>query len=128
MDAHRSASSRRGWLAYAALLTVAVLIGEVSRGTAPDLVALASWAFTTALLVALWCYALRRPLGHERYWRAVFWIVAVATVLMLIPVLLAGGALARFTLALLLPVVPAYVAMYRYAYRSPELWRAVARG
>jgi hypothetical protein len=114
---------RYGWLAYAAALTLAVLAGELSRGMPPDLVALASWMLTAALLAALWSYALRRPLGNERYWRAVFWLVSLATVLMLVPVLMAGGTLARYTLALVVPIVPAFVAAYRYAYRSPEIWK-----
>ena len=119
-----SAPRRRlGWLFYAAALTLAVLIGEVSRGTRPDLVALASWILTAALLVALWSYALRRRLGSQGYWRAVFWIVACATVLMLVPVLMSGGDLARYTLALTVPILPAFVAAYRYAYRSPEIWQ-----
>jgi hypothetical protein len=114
---------RTGWLVYAVALTLVVLAGELSRGVRPDLIALASWLLTAALLVALWSYALRRPVGNERYWRAVFWIVSSATVLMLVPVLMAGGELARYTLALALPILPAFVAAYRYAYRSPEIWR-----
>ena len=114
---------RTAWLAYATALTAAVIVGEIARGTAPDLVALASWVLTTALLVAVWSYALRRPLGSERYWRAVFWIVLLATVLMLLPVLMSGGAIARYTVALTIPIVPAFVAAYRYAYRSPGLWQ-----
>jgi peptidoglycan/LPS O-acetylase OafA/YrhL len=113
---------RLGWLVYAAALTLAVLVGEVGRGTRPGPVALASWILTAALLVALWCYALRRRLGHEAYWRAAFWIVSFATLLMLVPVLMAGGELARYTLALTVPIVPAFVAAYLYAYRSPEIW------
>jgi hypothetical protein len=114
---------RTGWLVYAVALTLVVLAGELSRGVRPDLIALASWLLTAALLVALWSYALRRPVGNERYWRAVFWIVSSATVLMLVPVLMAGGELARYTLALALPILPAFVAAYRYAYRSPEIWQ-----
>lgn len=113
---------RWGWLAYASALTLAVIVGELGRGRAPDAVALASWALTLALLVALWGYALRRPLGSERYWRAVFWIVSLATLAMLLPVVAAGGAVARYATALTLAVVPAYVATWRYAYRSSALW------
>jgi len=115
---------RLGWLLYAAALTLAVLVGEVARDTRPDLVALASWLLTAALLAALWSYALRRRLGQEGYWRAVFWIVSFATVLMLVPVLMSGGELARYTLALTVPILPAFVAAYLYAYRSPEIWHA----
>ena len=42
---------------------------------------------------------------------------------MLLPVLMSGGALARYTAALTLPIVPAFVAAYLYAYRSPGLWQ-----
>jgi hypothetical protein len=115
-----------GWLAYAVALTFAVVAGEVSRGTMPGPVALASWILTAALLVALWSYALQRPVGSERYWRIVFWIVLGATLLMLAPVLMQGGKLALFTAALTLAVVPAYVAAYRYAYRSSDLWSSTA--
>ena len=117
------ASKRRpGWLAYALALTLAVVVGEVGRGRAPDAVALASWTLTLALLAALWGYALQRPFGPERYWRAVFWIVAVATLAMLLPVLVGGGRVAGYAAALALPVVPAYVAAWRYAYRCSALW------
>ncbi|HET7203985.1 MAG TPA: hypothetical protein VFI92_11510 [Steroidobacteraceae bacterium] len=123
-----AAKRRTVWLVYAAGLTAAVVIGEVTRGTPPDLVALTSWVLTTALLVAVWSYALRRRLGNEQYWRAVFWIVLLATVLMLLPVLMAGGTLARYALALTVPIVPAYVAAYLYAYRSPGIWRKNSAG
>ena len=117
------ASKRRpGWLAYALALTLAVVVGEVGRGRAPDAVALASWTLTLALLAALWGYALQRPFGPERYWRAVFWIVAVATLAMLLPVLVGGGRVAGYAAALTLPAVPAYVAAWRYAYRCSALW------
>lgn len=116
---------RTGWLAYAGLLTLAVLVGEwfnIERGGGPDTVTLANWLLSATLLTALWCHALQKPLGHERYWRIVFWIVLFANLLMLVPVLAEGGPIALFTAALSLLVVPAYVAAYRYAYRSPSLW------
>jgi hypothetical protein len=117
---------RRGWLAYAVALTFAVLAGEAANLTRiglPNAVTFANWALTAALLTALWAYAMNRPLGSERYWRTVFWLVLVANVLILMPVLMLGGAIAAFTAALTLAVVPAYVAAWRYAYRCPELWR-----
>lgn len=111
-----------GWLAYASLLTVAVLGGEVSRWQAPDAVAVASWVLSAALLTGVWCYALQRPLGSERYWRAVFWLLVVSTAFMLLPVLMRGGEVAVYTGVLTLLIVPAYLALYRYAYRSGGLW------
>jgi hypothetical protein len=120
MTAHRV---KPGWLAYAALLTAAVVAGEIARGQRPDSVALANWLLSAALLVALWCYALQRPLGSERYWRAVFWLVAATNALLLAPVLIGGGAVALVTTVLTLLIVPAYVAAWFYAYRSSALWR-----
>jgi hypothetical protein len=117
---------RSGWLAYAVALTFAVLAGEAANLTLmglPDAVTFANWALTAALLAALWGYALNRPLGNERYWRAVFWLVLGANVLLLVPVLMRGGAIAGYAAGLTLAVVPAYVAAWRYAYRCPELWR-----
>jgi hypothetical protein len=117
---------RIGWLAYAGLLTVAVVVGEwfnIHRGGGPDMVTLANWLLSATLLTALWCHALQRPLGAQAYWRTVFWILLFANLLMLVPVLLGGGPIALVTAVLSLLVVPAYVAAYLYAYRSPTLWR-----
>lgn len=113
---------KRGWVAYAALLTAAVIGGEFARGQRPDVVAVANWLLSAALLAALWGHALQRPLGNERYWRAVFWLVSVTSALLLVPVLMRGGAVAFVTAGLALPVVPAYVAAWTYAYRSPAVW------
>jgi hypothetical protein len=124
-DVAATRSRRIGWLVYAGLLTLAVLVGEwfnLHRGGGPDAVTLANWLLSATLLTALWCHALQRPLGTPGYWRIVFWILVVANLLMLVPVLLGGGSIALFTAALSLLVVPAYVAAYLYAYRSPALW------
>ena len=111
-----------GWIVYAALLTFGVVAGELSRGEPPDAVALANWLLSAALLVALWCHALQRPLGNERYWRTVFWVVSVTNALLLVPVLLRGGTVALVTAGLTLLILPAYVAAWRYAFRSSALW------
>ncbi len=126
MSAVASMRRRRiGWLVYAGLLTLAVVAGEwfnILRGGGPDTVTLANWLLSAALLCALWCHALQVRLGNERYWRAVFWILLFANLLMLVPVLMGGGPIALFTAALSLLVIPAYVAAFHYAYRSPTLW------
>jgi hypothetical protein len=119
------ARARIGWLVYAAVLTFAVIAGEVSNVTRTlevGAITVASWALSAALLTALWGYALQRPIGSERYWRLAFWLVLFANVVMLVPVLLAGGQVAIFTATLTLLIVPAYLAAYLYAYRSPRLW------
>jgi hypothetical protein len=116
-------------VAYAALLTFGVLAGEaanVSRAREVTALTLGNWTLSAALLTALWGYALQHRIGSERYWRAAFWLVLFANAVMLVPVLLGGGAVAMFTAALTLLIVPAYLAAYRYAYRSPDLWRIPA--
>ncbi len=129
MTKHPLSGAKTGWVAYAALLTFGVLAGEaanISRAREVTALALGNWTLSAALLTALWGYALQRRIGSERYWRAVFWLVLFANAVMLVPVLLGSGAVAVFTAALTLLIVPAYLAAYRYAYRSPDLWRGSA--
>lgn len=117
---------KTGWLVYAALLTFAVVVGELfnlQRGGGPDMIALANWLLSVTLLTALWLHALQRRLGTQGYWRIVFWILLFANLLMLVPVLMGGGPIAVATAGLSLLVVPAYVAAYLYAYRSPAVWQ-----
>ena len=125
MTTHPLSGAKTGLVAYAALLTFGVLAGEaanISRTREVTALTLGNWTLSAALLTALWGYALQRRIGSERYWRAVFWLVLFANAVMLVPVLLGGGVVAMFTAGLTLLIVPAYLAAYRYAYRSPGLW------
>jgi len=129
MTTNPLAGAKAGWVVYAALLTFAVLAGEavnVSRSREISGLTLANWVLSAALLTAVWGYALQRRIGNRSYWRAVFWLVLFANVVMLVPVLLNGGAVAAFTGALTLLIVPAYFAAYRYAYRSANVWSGVS--
>jgi hypothetical protein len=91
---------------------------------AVDLRTPANWVLSAVLLIATWGYALRRPIGARRYWGPAFWVVLLATLVALWPVLMAGSA-AIVVAGLLLPLIaPAFYAAYRYAYRSPDLWPA----
>ena len=116
---------RKGWTAYAAALTGIMVAGEalqLAAGASIDLHTLAVWIITGVLLTSLWGYALRRRIGAQYYWRAACWVVAGATLVTAIPAMLAGNE-ARFMLAVSLPLLlPAFLASYRYAYRSPEIW------
>jgi hypothetical protein len=117
--------AKAGWVAYAAVLSFGVLAGEaanLSRGGEVTALTLGNWTLSAALLTALWGYSLQRRIGSAGYWRAVFWLVLFANSVMLIPVLLGDRAVAMFTAALTLLIVPAYVAAYFYAYRSAGLW------
>ena len=116
---------KKAWTAYAALLTAAVVLGEVAnlaQGGTVDVRTFANWVVTGVLLVATWGYALQRRIGAQYYWRAACWVVLLASLVTVIPAALAGEA-ALFMVAVLLPlVVPAFVASFLYAYRSPQVW------
>jgi hypothetical protein len=118
---------KKGWFAYAAALSVVIVLGEVAnltQGGAVDLRTLANWVVTGVLLLATWGYALQRRIGREDYWRGACWVVIGANLVTAIPAMLAGAD-ARLLVILLLPLVlPAFYAAYRYAYRSPQVWRA----
>lgn len=120
---------KKAWTAYAALLTFAVVAGEASnlaQGGALDVRTFANWIVTGVLLAATWGYALQRRIGAQYYWRGACWVVLLATLVTVIPAVLAGGA-ALLMVAVLLPlVVPAFVASFLYAYRSPGLWPPAA--
>lgn len=120
---------RKIWTAYAALLTAAVVIGEVTnlvQGGTIDVRTFANWVVTGVLLLATWGYALQRRIGAQYYWRGACWVVLLASLVTVIPAALAGGG-AVIVVAVLLPlVVPAFVASFLYAYRSPQVWAAPA--
>lgn len=118
--------AKKAWLIYAGLLTVAVLIGELSnflRGEPLSWLTAANWVVTLALLTATWGYALQRPIGNARYWRRAFWILLAASALMLLRVALVSAIALVIVLGFMAVLVPAYVAVYRYAFRSSQLWR-----
>lgn len=116
---------KKAWTAYAALLTTAVVLGEVAnlaQGGTVDVRTFANWIVTGVLLLATWGYALQRRIGAQYYWRGACWVVLLASLATVIPAALAGEA-ALFMVAVLLPLlVPAFVASFLYAYRSPRVW------
>jgi len=118
---------KKAWTGYAAVLSAVIVIGEAAnlmRGGPLDFRTFANWFLTGALLVATWGYALQRPIGSATYWRPAFWVLLGATLITIVPAALAGTA-AMIVVAVLLPLVaPAFYAAYRYAYRSPQVWRA----
>ena len=121
-----SPRAKKAWLVYAGLLTVAVLIGELSnllRGEPLSWLTVANWVVTLALLTATWGYALQRPIGNARYWRRTFWSLLAASALMLLRVALVSASALVIALGFMAVLVPAYVAAYRYAFRSSHLWQ-----
>ena len=120
--------AKKAWLVYAGLLTVAVLIGELSnflRGEPLSWLTVANWIVTLALLTATWGYALQRPIGNARYWRRTFWILLAVSALMLLRVALMSATALVIVLGFMAVLVPAYVAAYRYAFRSSHLWQGM---
>ena len=118
--------AKKAWLVYAGLLTVAVLIGELSnflRGEPLSWLTVANWVVTLALLTATWGYALQRPIGNARYWRRTFWILLAVSALMLLRVALVSATALVIVLGFMAVLVPAYLAAYRYAFRSSHLWQ-----
>jgi hypothetical protein len=116
---------KKAWLAYAGLLTAAVLIGELSnflRGEPLSWLTVANWVVTLALLTATWGYAMQRPVGNAPYWRRAFWILLAASALMLLRVVLVSPAAFVVVLGFMTVLIPAYVAAYRYGFRSAHLW------
>jgi hypothetical protein len=117
---------RKAWVVYAGVLTFAVTVGELSNlahGVPVTWLTLANWVVTLVLLAAAWGYALQRPIATEQYWRRVFWILLFVNALMLLRVALVSTVALIRVLMLMLLLVPAYVAAYRYAFRSSRLWR-----
>ena len=115
----------RAWIAYAALLTIAVVIGEfgnILRGEPVTWLMAANWAVTAALLTATWGYAMQRPIGNETYWRRVFWILLVASALMLVRVAVASTTALVLVTGFMVVLLPAYFAAFRYGFCSPHLW------
>ena len=115
----------RAWIAYAALLTAAVVIGEfgnILRGEPVTWLMAANWVVTLALLAATWGYAMQRPIGNAIYWRRVFWILLVASALMLVRVAAASTTALVLVLGFMVVLLPAYVAAFRYGFRSSHLW------
>lgn len=116
---------KRGWIIYAAILSAAVILGEavdLAQGKPVTLAATANWIVTAVLLIATWCYGLQKSLHTQAYWRAAFWLIVFVTLLGMVRVALAGRLALYVALVSLALVVPAYLAAYRYAYRSSHLW------
>jgi len=121
---------KKAWTVYVALLTVAIVLGEVAnvmQGGAVNFRSMANWIVTGALLIATWGYALQKPIGAQHYWRTACWVVIGATLVTTVPAALAGPEAIIMVAVLLVLVLPAFYASYRYAYRSPQLWRAEER-
>lgn len=104
-----------------------VVLAAISPFFGPlDLTDWASWAFDLIGLIGLWAYLRRRPVGSRHLWSAYF-LVAVAVTLYYSVTLFAEEtefpALVIGVLAIALAVsFPLFLALWRYAFRCPEVW------
>lgn len=104
-----------------------VVLAAISPFFGPlDLTDWASWAFDLIGLIGLWAYLRRRPVVSRHLWSAYF-LVAVAVTLYYSVTLFAEEtefpALVIGVLAIALAVsFPLFLALWRYAFRCPEVW------
>jgi hypothetical protein len=126
-------SRRIGWKVYQALLALSYVFGYVLTGVQwiqPfDVV---DMIVTLVAMVGLFGFAYRRRLANAVFWRRwlpiqVAWDIVVVVFLAQIglahQVPGAGERSATFDLTVqLVFLLPLYIALFRYGFRSPELW------
>ena len=123
LPSSRAATSRGGWKAYALFLGVLTLVNYGYCGaTDYQPVLVVDVALTVLGLSGVFGFAYRRPLLNRRFWVA--WAVVMPLWDLLVNLRLypanppdAAAALSSMTLLL-----PAYVALWRYAHGSPDIW------
>lgn len=86
----------------------------------------ASWVFDIIGLIGLWAYLRRRPIISRHLWSAYF-LVAVATALYYTVTFFAKGTEFRALFVGVYAVAmaagfPLLLALWRYAFRSPDVW------
>ena len=125
---HPSNTSRRvGWKVYALAIAVLQVIGFLFDLRKINIAEVLDDLVTIVGMVGLIGYAFRRHIGGRRIWMlwAVLFPVSNAMIgLWVYPHTGTGGHVGYFTAMLLF--FPQYLAVYRYAYRSPEIWRGAA--
>ena len=131
-DLELTPGRRIGWKVYLWLMVTLSAIALALFGQSMQTADLAALAVTAVALVGLFGLAYRRRIGSRFFWRLwlpceVVWDLAV--VLVLTPAGLANQFPGTPTSAVeevagLAILLPLYVGLYRYAYRSRELWSA----
>jgi hypothetical protein len=121
-------SPRTAWKAYAYAIVALQLLGLYSGLAEIDGVQALDFAVTGVGVVGLFGFAYRRPILERWFWKP--WSVLnpawdIAMGLWVYPRQerepVPGAMLAYFLFMLL--IVPQYVALVRYGYFSPEVWR-----
>jgi hypothetical protein len=122
-----SPSRRVGWRVYALAIAGLQIIGFMVDLRKINLAEVLDDLVTMVGMVGLLGYAFRRHIGGRRIWMlwAVLFPVSNAVIgLWIYPHTGTGGHLGYFAAMLLF--FPQYLAVFRYGYRSPEIWRGAA--
>ena len=112
------------WWYYFWLLVVLAALSPIFHERLEDWL---YWLFGLVSLGGLWGYLRRRPLGHRYFWLGSF-VVAVLSVVYGAASLSQAPSdwrLAFASIFILCTAVafPLLVALWRYAFRSPDIWR-----
>jgi len=124
-----STSGRVGWKVYGLGVVIFQIIGLVYDLRTPQLMEVMDDLVTMVGMVGLLGYVFQKRVGWRSLWRlwAVLFPVSNALIgLWVYPRVGTGGYLGYFAAMLLF--FPQYLAVFRYGYRSPEIWRGMARG
>jgi hypothetical protein len=122
-----SPSRRVGWRVYALAIAGLQIIGFMVDLRKINLAEVLDDLVTMVGMIGLLGYAFRRRIGGRRIWMlwAVLFPVSNAVIgLWIYPHTGTGGHLGYFVAMLLF--FPQYLAVFRYGYRSPEIWRGAA--
>ena len=121
------------WITYSGLLLLLGCAQSVHKISAGSGGIGSQWGpiiGTAILALGLYCWRAQRPL-LKRFWWQVFWVLLLLSYLFLIVLFLKLFVSASFSvafyllLAALLLLLPGIYGLGRYAFRSPEIWRAV---
>jgi len=104
-----------------------VVLAAISPFFGPlDLTDWALWAFDLIGLIGLWAYLRRRPIVSRHLWSAYFLFAVAATLYYSIAIFVEGTEFLAFIIgvsAIALAVsFPLFLALWRYAFRSPDVW------
>ena len=115
------------WLAYFGLVSLA-FIGSLILGPHSP-IRLLSYVFDGFSLVGLWGYISGKAIGWRQFW-AIYLVLSVAEFSMaLVPSLWDGlqHDFAWVVLGLIAALIqfPCWLAIWRYAFRSPHVWQRI---
>jgi len=122
-----STSRRVGWKVYALAIAVLQIVGFIFDLRKINVAEVLDDLVTIVGMVGLLGYAFRRPVLGQRIWMfwAVLFPVSNAVIgLWVYPHTGTGGHLGYFAAMLLF--FPQYLAVFRYGYRSSEIWSGAA--